>query len=569
MRSVAVAVFALAAFISSIASAAVDPVKIDALFAALDSKTTPGAAVAIVKGGEAVFARAYGMADLEHGAAVTLDTPFQVASVAKQFTAYGVLLLEKRGLLKLDDDARLYLPDLPDYGRTITIRHLLTHTSGLPDQYGLWGLAGGRGDDAVRQADILRLLYRRKALNFAPGEEFLYVNSGYVLAATIIEKVTGQGYAEWMRENVFLPNGMTNTYVRSDYEMLLPGRAESYRPKGEGEGYSRAVFNSGLYGSHNIYASANDLIRWLALFRADAGEGGEIVRRMQAPTRLASGQTIPYGMGLAMLPNGGLAHIHHTGIDAGYRAYVGYFPDVDGGVVFLSNAAFAAPMSELAKIAFGSSMTAPQSVERAPSPLPEKVVEALEGVYVAGPGPGAKVNNHPYEGPIAVDGGPAIRFVRSGEGLALEAPGFAPAPIEGDVERGLTIPTRMGDIRLLGDFKAEGGARNLRFAQYGVTPLRRVEPWKPAAAELKRYEGRYFSPELETFYSVSLKDGALVLTHRRADPVTLTPDAGEGRFLGTGSFNSVQFETDGAGEPKRMAVSYYRMRRLMFERVEE
>jgi len=181
-----------------------------------------------------VFARGYGLANVEDGLPNTPATVYHVASVSKQFTAFAIAMLADQGRLALDDDVRRYVPEVPDFGKTITLRHLLTHTSGLRDQWDLWGIGGGLMGDVIRQQDLLRLVHGQRELNFEPGAEFLYCNTGFMLLSEVVARVTGQPFRDWMRANVFAPLGMNATQVYDDDERLVPGRAYSFQNGADG-----------------------------------------------------------------------------------------------------------------------------------------------------------------------------------------------------------------------------------------------------------------------------------------------------------------------------------------------
>ena len=194
--------------------------KVDALFAEWAKPDSPGCAVAVVRGGTILYAKGYGMADLEHGIPITPRTVFYIGSVGKQFTAYAVVRLAQQGKLSLDDEIHKYLPELHDFGRPVTIRHLIHHTSGLRDYFELLSLAGTRQEDLVTQKDLLRMIWKQRELNFSPGERHLYSNSNYALLATIVERVTGESFRDWMARNVFAILDMNQTQVVGQHRGL-------------------------------------------------------------------------------------------------------------------------------------------------------------------------------------------------------------------------------------------------------------------------------------------------------------------------------------------------------------
>src|SRR5688572_29162433 len=247
------------------------PAKIDALFAAYDRSTSPGCAVAVYQGDRIAYRKAYGMANLDHDVPLTTSTVFHVASVSKQFTATAILLLAQDGKLSLDDDIRKHLPELPDFGTRITIRHLANHTSGIRDQWDLLGLAGWRySRDLITDDDVLELLARQKDLNFAPGTRHLYSNSGYTLLAVIVSRASGKTFREFTTERIFTPLGMTNTHFRDAFTEIVKHQAYGYAPYGQTFRLSTTNFDTA--GATSLLTTVEDMAKWYANF--DSGRVG-------------------------------------------------------------------------------------------------------------------------------------------------------------------------------------------------------------------------------------------------------------------------------------------------------
>ncbi len=330
----------------------------------------PGGVVAVTRGGRIVFARGYGLANVEDTTPNTPSTVYHMASVSKQFTAFAIAMLADQGRLALDDDVRRWIPELPDYGRTVTLRHLLTHTGGVRDQWELWGMAGGRLDDVIRHEELLRLVLRQRELNFDPGSRYLYSNAGYTLLAEVVARVSGQAYPAWMREHVFTPLGMTQTQVYDDHQRIVPGRAYSFRHTADG--LEKSVLSYANMGATSLFTTAEDLARWLRNWRTGEVGGTRVLAMMQERGVLASGDTIPYALGVVVDRQRGLARISHSGADAGYRTFLAYYPALDAGVVTLGNSAgfdAAGVAAQVAQAFFGDAMTAPAS-GAAPGPAP-------------------------------------------------------------------------------------------------------------------------------------------------------------------------------------------------------
>ena len=235
--------------------------KIDSLFMGWTEANHPGGSIGIMKNGSVIYSKAFGLASLEYQIPNTVETIFNVGSVSKQFTAMGIVLLQERGLLSVDDDIRKYLPDMPDFGHKITIRHMLHHTSGMRSLHAMLGLAGWRDDDSRTNEDLYRFMLKQKDLNFIPGDEYLYCNTGYMLMVNIIENVTKEKFPQWMKINVFNPLGMKDTYAEDRYDRIVPNNATSYY--NTGDGFFRAVEYWGYVGSGNVHSTTSDLLIWL------------------------------------------------------------------------------------------------------------------------------------------------------------------------------------------------------------------------------------------------------------------------------------------------------------------
>jgi CubicO group peptidase (beta-lactamase class C family) len=316
---------------------AVSPASVDELFSRWTT-STPGCAVGVSDDGRVVLERAYGMANLDHAVPNQPHTIFEAGSVSKQFTAAAVLLLAQDGLISLDDPVRRHVPELPDFGWPLTIRHLLTHTSGLRDWGSLASIAGWpRASRVHTHAHVLDILARQTALNFEPGTRWSYSNSGYNLSAVIVSRVTGMSFAEYSRTRVFEPAGMTNTSWRDDFRRIVPNRATAY--SGGQSGYRENMPFENVHGNGGLLTTVVDLLRWNENFvSADVG-GAEFVARMQQPAHLNDGRDLHYAMGLFVGTYRGRREIYHSGSTAGYRAYLTRFPDDHVTVAVLCNAA--------------------------------------------------------------------------------------------------------------------------------------------------------------------------------------------------------------------------------------
>ena len=314
---------------------------VDAVFARWNA-TTPGCAVGVGVKGKPVLARAYGMADLEREVENAPDTIFEAGSVSKQFTAAAVLLLARDGKLSIDDPVRRYVPELPDYGVPLTIRHMLTHTSGLRDWGSVAGIAGWPRTTRVHtHAHVLDIVSRQKALNFAPGTDWSYSNTGYNLSAILVSRVSGQSFADFSRDRIFKPLGMARTSWRDDFKRIVAHRALAYERAAEG--YREDMPFENVHGNGGLLTTVGDLLKWNENFVAPVVGDAAFVAQQQMTARLSDGRDQVYAFGLYVRPYRGVREVAHSGSTAGYQAYLTRFPDQHVSVAVLCNAADAAP----------------------------------------------------------------------------------------------------------------------------------------------------------------------------------------------------------------------------------
>ena len=300
------------------------------------TQQTPGCAVGVGKGGTSVLQKGYGMADLEHDIPNRPDTIFEAGSVSKQFTAAAVLLLAKDAKLSIEDPVRKYVPELPDYGAPLLIRHMLQHTSGLRDWGEIAGIAGWPRTSRVHtHAHVLDILSRQKALNFPTGTRYSYSNSGYNLAAVIVSRVSGKSFAEFTQERIFEPLGMTRTSWRDDFTRIVKGRAIAYSPAGDAFRMNMPFEN--VHGNGGLLTTVGDLLKWNENFVSPTVGDTAFVKLQQEPGRFNDGKPHEYAMGLFVRPYKGVPEVGHSGSTAGYTAYLTRFPQQHLSVVVLCN----------------------------------------------------------------------------------------------------------------------------------------------------------------------------------------------------------------------------------------
>ena len=298
--------------------------KVDKMFTSWDSKKTPGAAVAVVRDGAIIYKKGFGMANLEYDIPISPSSIFHVASVSKQFTVFSILLLQSEGKVNLDDDIRKYIPEVPDFGQTITLRHLASHTSGLRDQWTLLALAGWRLDDVITKEHVLKLVSKQKDLNFAPGDKYMYCNTGFTLLAEVVSRVSGKSFAEFTKANIFSPLQMNHTLFYDDHEKIVKNRTYSYYFGGTG--FKKSVLSYANVGATSLFTTVEDLSLWAENFSELTVGNSEIIRTMNTPAILNDGEESGAALGQFVSKYKGLHEISHDGADAGYRSYLGRFP---------------------------------------------------------------------------------------------------------------------------------------------------------------------------------------------------------------------------------------------------
>jgi CubicO group peptidase (beta-lactamase class C family) len=511
------------------AAAATDTMtdKVDKLFAAWDTTTTPGAALAIVKDGKIVYERGYGMAKLEDGIINTPDKVFDIGSVSKQFTAACVAMLVREGKVRVEDDIRKYLPEMPAYEKPITVGHLLHHTSGLRDYNALLELAGFRADaDSPTVAEALEIIRRQKKLNYAPGDEYSYTNTGFFLLSQIVERVSGKSLNAFAQERIFKPLGMTKTLYQDDHTQIIKDRATGYA---EGEGgsgaYKISLSNWDETGDGNVYTTVRDLAKWDEAFYSGA-LGKDLMDMLQTTGTLNSGEKIDYAWGLVVREYKGLKVVEHGGAWVGFRAALVRFPEQRFSVIILANLDSIDPSGlafKVADIYLAGLLKEPGKAEAkkeepAGAPKDQGGAPAQAGIVL----PRAELEALAGNWQDARFGDWLTLLVKEGQlKAALGGREFTLAPIA----PGKFVVTGRPDISIA--FKAAeakkpataeitiGSTVEYRFAK--VPPLKVL-----SAAELAAYAGTYVSEELlDARYILSVKKGQLTVEMRTIAPTPL------------------------------------------------
>jgi CubicO group peptidase (beta-lactamase class C family) len=511
--------------------------RVDSLFAQYTRGSTPGVAVAVVRDGRKVLSKGYGLASLEHRVPITPTTVFDVASVSKQFTGLAIAMLVEEGRIKLTDDIRKYIPELGDVGHTITIEHLVHHTSGLRDWPGSLSLAGWRMDDVVSFDQILNMAYHQRSLNFVPGAEYTYSNTGYNLLAELVHRVTGQSFRAWTDEHLFRPLGMTNTRFRDDHTWVVPNRAFGYARGADGS-YSAVTNNLTALGSSSLFTTVDDLAKWVMNFDDPKVGGAAALAMTRTRGRLNDGTTIPYGFGIVNGEYRGQPIVNHSGSWAAFATFVLHFPAQHFGVIVLANTGINAGRAayDIADIYLARELgppppPAPNAIASAPAvDVAPAVLDRYAGLYRLGPGW-------------------YVRVRRDGGSLRVQA----------TREAEVAMSARSDTTFWVADYNAAmtfqvpaAGPTTLTYRTIHVPKLAESAPL--TAAQLRDVVGDYESQELQVRYRIELTDSGLVMRHPRHGTIVLTPLWRDELGGSTWFTRSVELRRDEAGRVVGLSV---------------
>jgi CubicO group peptidase (beta-lactamase class C family) len=483
--------------------------QVDQLMSLLTMPDKPGATIVVAKGDQLLLNKGFGLANPEYNIPNGQKTIFHIASVSKQFTAFAIAMLADQGKLSVDDEVRKYIPELSDFGHKITIKQLIHHTSGLRDQWNLLALAGWRLDDVITKNQVLRLMSRQKDLNFKPGDEFSYCNTGYTLAAEIVSRISGKSFDEWTQENIFRPLGMTNTFFYEDHERIVKNRAYSFN-EGGGE-LKKSVLNYSIAGATSLFTTAEDLVKWSNNFRTMKVGNAKIMAQMEERGILNKGDTTSYAFGQDINKYKGLKTVAHSGGDAGYRSFLLRFPDQQYTVVVLSNLG----SFNTGKVAYQLADIYLKDLLKEETKTPAVVAPKADAVQVSGDL--LKLYSGQYELP-----GMIVTMRVENDRLVAQAtnqPSFTLVP---NTESEFTIAAINAKITF--NRNSENQVNEFILDQGGnKMTAKRVKEFNPANLDLKKFAGVYYSPELETRYTLAVENGVLVANHIRHDPAKLTP----------------------------------------------
>jgi CubicO group peptidase (beta-lactamase class C family) len=511
--------------------------QVDKVFEKWDKPDSPGCALGVYRDGKIIYKRGYGIADLNDDVPITPATVFHVASMSKQFTAASIVLLAQQGKLSLDDDVHKYIPELPDFGQRITIRHLVWHTSGLRDQWELLGLAGWRYSlDLITDDDVMSVMTRQKDLNFKPGDKHIYCNTGYTLMGLIVKRVSGMSLREFTTKNIFEPLGMTHTHFRDDHAEIIKHDALGYEQEAKDKPFRMSLTNFDTVGATSLHTTVEDLQLWDENFYHPKVGGPAFIQQMLERGKLNSGEQLDYAFGLVESKYKGLPTVDHGGADAGYRSDLTRFPEQHFSAAVLCNSAETNPtrlVRQVADILLAKDLKAPEvlatkePVKSGGPKLTEEPMAPLVGIYW-------NRADDTFENILVKDG--KLQINLGGEEVhrlkAAEETHFHVAEVPwGDMVDIHFVPVPLDKPRRFEQTFGEG--------KPGVFEM--ATPYTPSASELTEFTGAYVSEEIDPVYRILLQDGNLALARLKNKTETLKP-AMPGVF--TGEIGTVRFTRD-------------------------
>jgi CubicO group peptidase (beta-lactamase class C family) len=520
------------------------PAAIDKIFERWNRPDSAGCAVGVSHRGAVVYAHGYGMANLEYGVRIRPDTIFESGSVAKQFTAAAIVLLSLDGKLSLDDPVRKYVPELPDFGTPILIRHLLTHTSGLRSQWPMLTMAGRPPTEAVHTVDeILELVSGYKELNFKPGDEYLYNNTAFTLLSVVVQRVSGKSFDAFCQERLFKPLGMNHTGWREDFTKVVQDRATAYRRLPTGEFRTNMSFTN-VIGNGGLLTTVGDFLTWNENLDTARVGGRAMVDLLQTRARLNDGFEIEYAKGLIVTDYRGIREISHGGSTAGYQTFLARWPDERLSVAVLCNTTGTNPggyAHQVADLFLAGKLKGLPEVK--PVPVPAEQLAGFAGLYREKASDAVLRVTYDSTAKAVRAGGPAL--VATGAGVLSTSDGGRTYNFEALPGGGMRIK------------EGDGGRSKPRVWE-------REAPFAPTPQQLAAYAGDYVCEELGGLtYTIYVEGEALKLRARPVLRLTLVPTFQDG-FVAGG--NTIRFTRTTKGQVEGLRVYAGRVRNLRFSK---
>jgi CubicO group peptidase (beta-lactamase class C family) len=540
--------------------------QVDKLFDELIEPGAPGCAVGIYKNNSILYSQGYGLANIENNVPITPKSVFDIGSTSKQFTAASIVKLEQMKKLTLDDDIRLYLPEIPPYGKKITIRNLLNHTSGLRDYIGLMLMAGFDIDDVTTDDDAMSLIVRQKNLNFTPGSEHSYSNTGFFLASIIVERVSGQSLKDFARQHIFTPLKMTSTGYINSHTSLVKNRAAAYGKNEVGD-YVRDVSYWEQNGDGAVFTTVEDLLLWDSIFYSKEATHSKLKNSLYEKGQLDNGEELNYALGLAHSKHKGLELIEHSGSWGGYRAQMVRIPAHNFTVSTLCNRADIHPTHMATKV---FELYLAQYLVEVASAKPENKMEEESTIFHPSELADSVYQGHSGKYEILDYPGEFIELVFDDKVFSLVS-NFEPKTNLVGASESIFINDK-GEARI--EFQNDKKGKLEQVVMYGsisrrAYPLKKIVPYFAEKSEIELIVGEYFSEELNLSYRVQYVENQLKAFNRRGKTMTLD-FLDKDRFLTEHRFLPLlEIHRDSNGSFRNFSISLGHSKNIMFTRVKE
>jgi len=476
--------------------------KIDALIPAGINDSTPGLVIGIVQKGKLIFSKGYGLANISYGIPNDPKMVYNIGSVSKQFLGYAFAMLHVKGKLNIDDPVGKYLENWPEFKHKVTIRHLLSHTSGYREAYTLSILAGRViGVDRLSRKECLDVVRNQPQLEFIPGSRHTYNSTAWVILAEILEKVTGQPADVWVKVNILKPLEMNDTQIENYIGEVIINAAESYSYDKD-QGYKNLKSNRAIFGASDVYSSIDDMVKWINNLKTAEVGGKKVNDLFLKPFILNDGSNSEYAFGIVNGSYRGLKLYSHTGAHEAFHTQLSYFPDQDLGIIMVSNfggKGWLAP-SKIADLLLEKDMVLQTDKVYPSFEIKKEQLKQFEGLY------------------LSSDFNKTLNFRFIEDTLRI---GW----------RTKLTPVSHSNFRIKGDSNIEFKFKNISNNKTQLTIVHgqkdnsyfKVEKWTPDRAELSTYVGDFWSDELETVYHLIMKGNNLIIKHRWLGEVSLVP----------------------------------------------
>jgi CubicO group peptidase (beta-lactamase class C family) len=517
---------------------------IDSLIPTQVNDTTPGLVIGIVQKGELIFSKGYGLAHLSYDIPNDQKMVYNIGSVSKQFLGYAYAMLHVEGSLNLDDPVNKYLEDWPEFEHPVTLRHLLTHTSGYREAYTMSNLAGRFiGVDRLTREECLNVVRKQPQLEFIPGSRYTYNSTAWVILAEVFEKVKGQSAEDWIKSNILDPLGMEDTQIETYVGEVIENAAESYSINDD-KGYVNEKSNRAIFGAADVFTSVEDLVKWINNYKTAEIGGKEIRDLFLDPFILNDGSNSEYALGIGNGSYRGLALYSHSGGHEAFITQLSYYPQADLGIIVISNFGGRGFVSsnKIVDILLKEQFNSPEDFGTKAIKIKKKNLEQFSGRYL-------------------------ISTLNSTLDLTIVDDNLT---IDG---RSVLVPVGQNTFRISDrddlikiETLTDGKTQLTSTTSNTINVYNRVDPWPAKIEELTVFEGDYWSDELETVYHLSVKDEILTIQHRWIGEVLLEPVTKD--FFKTEWGFYLKFNRNTKGDISGLSIYSGRTLNVNFERKE-